>query len=79
MRVVGLSLVLLATPVLAAPPVNDNWTGRITIPPASLSAPGGFTDTQGTIGEATTEASAPILVCKNVDPAQRGNTVWYIA
>lgn len=77
MRFSGLLMTLIATPVLAAPPVNDNWTGRIIIPAASLSSPGGYTDTQSAIGEATTEASDPILVCKNGDPAQRGNTVWY--
>lgn len=77
MRFAGLSLILLATPLWAAPPTNDNWSGRISIPPASLAAPAGFTDAQATIGEATTEASDPILVCKNGDPAQRGNTVWY--
>lgn len=62
---------------LAAPPANDDWANRIVISPASVLAPGGYSDSQSSINEATTDASDPLLPCKNGDPAQRGNTVWY--
>jgi CSLREA domain-containing protein len=77
MRAIAWSLLVACAPLLAAPPANDDWAGRLVIAPASLSAPGGYTDSQPTIGEATTVTSDPLLVCKNGDPAQRGNTVWY--
>lgn len=59
----------------ALPPSNDDWANRIQILPAQLAA--GFSDSQSTIAEATVDAGDPLLVCKNGDPQQRGNTVWY--
>lgn len=67
----------LSTQVAAAPPPNDDWSGRIAINPATLQSPGGYSDVQATISEATTDATDPILPCKNGDVSQRGNTVWY--
>lgn len=67
----------LAAGALAAPPANDEWASRITIDPNVLVAPGGFSDTQSTINEATTDVTDPLLPCKNGDVTQRGNTVWY--
>lgn len=61
----------------AAVPVNDDWSNRIAMAPAAVLTPTGYSDTQVDIAEATTEASDPLLVCKNGDPAQRGNSVWY--
>jgi len=49
---------------LAAPPVNDNWGDRIAMPPATVLSPRGFSDSQTSIADATTEASDPLLVCK---------------
>lgn len=69
--------VFVSGAALAAPPVNDEWSGRIAIDPSVLLSPGGSMDLQTTIAEATTQASDPILPCKNGDVAQRGNTVWY--
>lgn len=60
---------------LALPPVNDEWANRIPIPPGQLA--GGFGDSQADIAEATVDTSDPLLVCKNGDTQQRGNTVWY--
>lgn len=70
-----LAFTLAGGHVLALPPPNDDWANRIDIPPAQLSS--GFADTQGSVAEATVEAGDPLLVCKNGDPLQRGNTVWY--
>lgn len=68
------------TPTLAvagiAPP-NDEWVNRIHINPATLLAPGGFSDSQPDIPLATTDTTDPILSCKNGDTQQRGNSVWY--
>jgi CSLREA domain-containing protein len=69
--------VFVSAAVIAAPPVNDDWSSRIVIDPSVLLSPGGFADQQATIAEATTDATDPILPCKNGDVAQRGNTVWY--
>lgn len=70
-------MLVLSTPALAAPPINDDWSARIAIDPAVLQSPGGYSDAQATIAEATTDSSDPILPCKNGDVSQRGNTVWY--
>lgn len=77
LRCVLLCALGVATPVMAAPPSNDDWSSRISIDPLVLLSPGGFSNTQGAINEATTDPSDPILPCKNGDVAQRGNTVWY--
>lgn len=73
--VLAMSLALGSGLALAQVPINDEWNNRIDIPLASLGA--GFNNTQPGIAEATISASDPLLVCKNGDPAQRGNTVWY--
>ena len=65
------------TSAWAAAPVNDDWANRIAMPPATVLTPGGFSDVQAGIAEATTDATDPLVVCKNGDPAQRGNSVWY--
>ena len=70
----------LLTLAIAAPPAtagasNDTWAQRVVIPVPSLA--GGFNHTQPDVSGATTEASDPILTCKNGDPSQRGNTLWY--
>ncbi len=77
LRRLSLSLCMFTCASAFAVPVNDNWADRTTINPATLLAPGGYSDSQSTISEATTEATDPLLPCKNGDPAQRGNTVWY--
>lgn len=70
------SSVFCAGTALAQSPVNDEWSGRIAIPVGTLAA--GFADSQTGIGDASTDASDPLLVCKAFgDPLQRGNTVWY--
>lgn len=61
----------------AAAPDNDDWANRIAMPPAAVLTAGGFSDVQASIAEATTDATDPLVVCKNGDPAQRGNSVWY--
>lgn len=70
-----LPLLFAALPALAGGPINDNWSGRTAINPATLGS--GFVDSQGSIGDATVEGTDPLLVCKNGDGTQRGNTVWY--
>ncbi len=54
---------------------NDSWAQRVNIPIAGLAS--GFNFSQSDIGGATTDPGDPLLVCKNGDPAQRGNTVWF--
>lgn len=70
-------LFALSTSAWAAPPPNDDWSARIAIDPTVLLSPGGYSDVQSTIAEATTDPGDPILPCKNGDVTQRGNTVWY--
>lgn len=69
-----ISLSLLSQSALAAPPANDNWTDRILISATQLSA--GFSNSQE-LGEATTEATDPGVICKIGNPLDRGNTAWY--
>lgn len=70
-------LLALSSIATAAVPINDDWDNRIAMPPATVLTPAGFSNTQVDIAEATTAASDPLVVCKNGDPAQRGNSVWY--
>ncbi len=76
MRWIGLLLlVLVAQRGFAGGPVNDFWEMRTPIPVASLNA--GFSDSITNVASATTTGTDPLLVCKNGDPQQRGNTLWY--
>ena len=72
-----LGLGMIASGSAAAVPANDDWANRIAINPTTLLAPGGYSNTQADIPDATTDASDPLLTCKNGDTNQRGNTVWY--
>lgn len=74
MKVFGL-LVLLSAHATAGGPANDAWIDRVMIPPASLAA--GFSQSVTDVASATVSGTDPIIPCKNGDPAQRGNTLWY--
>lgn len=75
MKICRYFALLLSFSAVAAPPANDSWASRTVIPVAGLS--GGYSDTVSTVGEATTDNTDPLVICKIGDPNTRGNTVWY--